>query len=105
MTRLRRNHAKLVELPLDFTDPRMRSVLFEVHRDRPRAGPGDRPSTERTFSLASPMVLNARPTLWVWLCVFCRRASQLEPNLQVVFPANIAAYFTVKNRFHMAGLQ
>jgi len=49
-------------LPVEFTDPRMRSVFFEVHRDQPRAGPGDRPGTERAFSLASPIVLNARPT-------------------------------------------
>ena len=105
MTRPRRNYTKLVELPVEFTDPRMRSVFFEVHRDQPRVGPGDRPGTERAFSLASPIALKVRPSPWVWLYVFCRRESQLEPNLQVVFPADIAAYFTVENRSHMAGLQ
>ena len=45
---------------MDFTDPRTRSVFYEVHSDQPRAGPGDRSSTKHAFSLASPFVPNAR---------------------------------------------
>lgn len=44
---------------MDFNDPAVRRVFFEVHRDLPREGPGSRDSTARALALAG--TLPARP--------------------------------------------
>jgi len=40
---------------MDFSDPEQRAVFFEVHRDMPREGPGDRASVVEALRLAGPL--------------------------------------------------
>ena len=40
---------------MDFNNPKMRDVFFDVHSGLPREGPGNRDCTERALSLAGPL--------------------------------------------------
>jgi SAM-dependent methyltransferase len=40
---------------LDFNDPKMRAVFFDVHSGLPREGPGNRASTARALEMAGPL--------------------------------------------------
>lgn len=40
---------------MDLSDPQTREVFFDVHRDLPRQGPGNRASTERALEMARPL--------------------------------------------------
>ncbi len=45
---------------MDFSNPRRRSAFFEIHRDLPREGPGDRASTLRALAMAGDLPRAAR---------------------------------------------
>ncbi len=45
---------------MDFSNPRQRAAFFAIHRDLPREGPGDRPSTLRALDLARPLPAEPR---------------------------------------------
>jgi len=44
---------------MDLGDPQVRRIFFDVHRDLPREGPGDRDSTARALALAHPLPAQA----------------------------------------------
>jgi len=45
---------------MDFNDPKMREVFFDVHSGLPREGPGNRACTERALAIASPLPPDAK---------------------------------------------
>jgi SAM-dependent methyltransferase len=47
-------------LRMDFDNPKMRDVFFDLHEGLPRQGPGDRACTERALRLAGPLPASAR---------------------------------------------
>ncbi|MDX1575896.1 MAG: class I SAM-dependent methyltransferase, partial [Kiloniellales bacterium] len=40
---------------MDFDDPKMRAVFFDVHSGLPREGPGSRACTARALAMAGPL--------------------------------------------------
>lgn len=45
---------------MDFSDPRMLEVFFDIHSDLPREGPGSRASTEKALALCGPLPQEVR---------------------------------------------
>jgi len=45
---------------MDFDDPKLRAVFFDVHSGLPREGPGNRASTARALALADPLPTGPR---------------------------------------------
>jgi len=72
---------------MDLSDPQQRAVFFEVHSEQPRAGPGDRISTQRAMSLAGPLPANAQI-----LDIACGPGMQTLHLAELVPRANITAF-------------
>ena len=45
---------------MDFSDPRMVEIFFDIHSDLPREGPGSRATTAKALSLCGPLPQDAR---------------------------------------------
>jgi len=89
---------------MDFDDPRVRQVFFDVHRDLPREGPGDHASTARALALARPLPAQARV-----LDIACGPGMQtldlaaLLPDARIVALDNHAPFLVEVQRRAVAG--
>jgi SAM-dependent methyltransferase len=71
---------------MDFDDPRVREVFFDVHSGLPREGPGNRASTARALSLCGALPGGARV-----LDIACGPGRQTLDLAQLMPGADIAA--------------
>jgi len=89
---------------MDFDDPRVRQIFFDVHRDLPREGPGDHASTARALALARPLPTQARV-----LDIACGPGMQtldlaaLLPGARIVALDNHAPFLAEVQRRAVAG--
>lgn len=89
---------------MDLGDPRVRHVFFDVHRDLPREGPGDRDCTARALALAYPLPAQARV-----LDIACGPGMQtldlaaLLPDARIVALDNHAPFLAEVRRRAVAG--
>jgi SAM-dependent methyltransferase len=89
---------------MDFDDPQVRRIFFDVHRDLPREGPGDYDCTARALALARPLPAQASV-----LDIACGPGMQtldlaaLLPGARIVALDNHAPFLAEVQRRAVAG--
>jgi SAM-dependent methyltransferase len=89
---------------MDFDDPQVRRIFFDVHRDLPREGPGDYDCTARALALARPLPAQASV-----LDIACGPGMQtldlatLLPDARIVALDNHAPFLAEAQRRAVAG--